>query len=82
MHDAVHSIEAFLREGRQVLVHCHGGRSRTGFILKAWYMVRYRASHDEAHSWLESVWPHYRTWTLDFCNLLDDLENEILGNES
>ena len=82
MHDAVHSIEAFLREGRQVLVHCHGGRSRTGFILKAWYMVRYRASHDEAHSWLKSVWPHYMTWTYDFGYLLDDLENEILGNEN
>lgn len=82
MRDAVHSIEAFLKEGRQVLVHCHGGRSRTGFILKAWYMVRYQASHDDAHNWLKSVWPHYMTWTYDFGYLLDDLENEILGNEN
>jgi len=81
MRDTVQSIEAFLQEGRQVLVHCHGGRSRTGFILKAWYMVRYRASHDEAHNWLKSVWPHYMTWTYDFGYLLDDLESEILGNE-
>lgn len=79
MWDAVHTIEAFLREGRQVLVHCHGGRSRTGFILKAWYMVRYRKTHSEAHDWLREIWPHYRVWTYDFGYLLEDLEVEIFS---
>ena len=50
--DAVHSIETFLKEGRQVVVHCHGGRSRTGLVLKAWYMYRYQSTHEDAHDWL------------------------------
>jgi ADP-ribosyl-[dinitrogen reductase] hydrolase len=70
--DAVHTIEAFLREGRQVVVHCHGGRSRTGFILKAWYMRRHQVDHQEAEQWIENVWPHYATWNDDFMEFLNN----------
>jgi ADP-ribosyl-[dinitrogen reductase] hydrolase len=70
--DAVDSIEAFLREGREVLIHCHGGRSRTGLILKAWYMRHENVDHDAAHDWVEGIWPHYATWTEDFTHFLDD----------
>jgi ADP-ribosyl-[dinitrogen reductase] hydrolase len=70
--DAVDSIDAFLREGREVLIHCHGGRSRTGLILKAWYMRHENVDHDTAHQWIEGIWPHYATWTEDFTNFLDD----------
>ncbi len=70
--DAVDTIEAFLSEGRQVLVHCHGGRSRTGFILKAWYMQRYGVDHDEAHDWIVARWPHYATWNTDFDDFLNN----------
>jgi ADP-ribosyl-[dinitrogen reductase] hydrolase len=70
--DAVHTIEAFLREGREVVVHCHGGRSRTGFILKAWYMRRHQVDHEEAEQWIENVWPHYATWNDDFMEFLDN----------
>ena len=69
--DAVTAIEAFLADGKEVLVHCHGGRSRTGFILKAWYMRRFEASHDEADTWVRSVWEHYETWTPEFGAFLD-----------
>jgi hypothetical protein len=71
--DAVSAIEAFLADGKEVLVHCHGGRSRTGFILKAWYMRRFGASHDEADEWISSVWEHYRAWTPEFGDFLDSL---------
>ena len=71
VNDAVDSINAFLREGREVLIHCHGGRSRTGLILKAWYMRHYQVDHDAAHEWVEAIWPHYATWTEDFTNYLD-----------
>jgi ADP-ribosyl-[dinitrogen reductase] hydrolase len=70
--DAVNAVDAFLREGKNVLVHCHGGRSRTGFILKAWYMRRYKVDHFEAHEWLEERWPHYVTWNDDFENFLSN----------
>ena len=64
--EAVDAIDAFLAEGRDVVVHCHGGRSRTGFILKAWYMRRFGVKHEEAHTWLRDIWPHYVTWNDDF----------------
>jgi ADP-ribosyl-[dinitrogen reductase] hydrolase len=69
--DAVDAVDGFLREGKNVLVHCHGGRSRTGLILKAWYMRRYQVDHYEAHEWLEERWPHYVTWNDDFENFLN-----------
>lgn len=68
--DAVKSINSFLREGKNVLVHCHGGRSRTGFILKAWYMEHHGVDHDDAHNWLLEEWPHYVTWNEDFTEFL------------
>ena len=70
--DAVNTIDAFLNEGRNVVVHCHGGRSRTGFILKAWYMRRFNVGHVEAEQWIENVWPHYVTWNDDFMDFLDN----------
>jgi ADP-ribosyl-[dinitrogen reductase] hydrolase len=72
VEDAVIAIEAFLREGREVLVHCHGGRSRTGLILKAWYMRRFNVDHFDAEQWLEENWPHYATWNTDFYDFLSN----------
>jgi ADP-ribosyl-[dinitrogen reductase] hydrolase len=72
VEDAVSTMEAFLAEGREVVVHCHGGRSRTGLILKAWYMRRFGVDHFEAHDWLDRCWPHYATWNVDFMEFLDD----------
>lgn len=57
--DCVDTINAWLAEGRKVVVHCHAGRSRTGFILKAWYMDKTGCSHAEAHDWLEARWSLY-----------------------
>jgi ADP-ribosyl-[dinitrogen reductase] hydrolase len=71
VRDAVEAIEAFLAEGRDVVVHCHGGRSRTGLVLKAWYMAREGASHRQAHEWLRGTWEHYETWTQSFWDFLD-----------
>jgi ADP-ribosyl-[dinitrogen reductase] hydrolase len=70
--DAVRAVEAFLAEGKEVIVHCHGGRSRTGLVLKAWYMRRHDTSHDETHDWLESEWSLYSTWNARFGAFLDD----------
>jgi ADP-ribosyl-[dinitrogen reductase] hydrolase len=59
VHDAVASIDALLAEGHHVVVHCFGGRSRTGLVLKAWKMRTDGCSEAEAHDWLEERWPLY-----------------------
>jgi ADP-ribosyl-[dinitrogen reductase] hydrolase len=73
VRDAVGAVNAFLQEGKKVVVHCHGGRSRTALVLKAWYMQYENKTHDEAHEWLSDTWPHYATWNDSFW---DYLENE------
>jgi ADP-ribosyl-[dinitrogen reductase] hydrolase len=40
-----------------VLVHCHGGRSRTALVLKAWAMRRHGWTEARAHEWLTARWP-------------------------
>jgi ADP-ribosyl-[dinitrogen reductase] hydrolase len=64
--EAVATIEAWLAEGRRVLVHCHGGRSRTGLVLIAWAMRHHGWSYEAARSWLEQRWPHFDPWNDDF----------------
>lgn len=71
VEEAVTAIDAFLAEGRPVVVHCHGGHSRTGLVLKAWHMRRHRVDHDAAHDWLTGVWPLYETWNDHFAQFLD-----------
>jgi ADP-ribosyl-[dinitrogen reductase] hydrolase len=54
--DVLNSIDAFLAEGRQVVVHCHGGRSRTGLVLAA-QMMRHGRSFADAKALLARTWP-------------------------
>lgn len=70
VRDAVRSIEAFRREGRPVVVHCHGGRSRTGLALKAWRMARTGCSERDAHTWLKERWPLYADYNRTFVDYL------------
>jgi ADP-ribosyl-[dinitrogen reductase] hydrolase len=68
--DAVRSIDAFLAEGRPVVVHCHGGRSRTGLVLKAWKMRADGVSEREAHDWLAARWHRYHDRNATFVEML------------
>jgi ADP-ribosyl-[dinitrogen reductase] hydrolase len=54
--DVLDSIEALLRERRQVVVHCHGGRSRTGLVLAA-HMMRNGRSFADSQALLAKTWP-------------------------
>ena len=69
VRDAVDSIDAFLAEGRTVVVHCHGGRSRTGLVLKAWAMRTNGWDEREAHAWLEKNWYRYEDYQSSFVDL-------------
>ena len=71
--EAVNTIEEYIRAGKKVIVHCHAGRSRTGLILKAWYMHAEGKYHEEAHDWLTHNWPHYTKSNEDFSIHLNHL---------
>ena len=47
--DSVKTIDAWLSEGRTVVVHCHGGASRTGLVLRAWLMRKTQVARDKGH---------------------------------
>ena len=70
VRDAVDSIDALLAEGRTVVVHCHGGRSRTGLVLKAWAMRANSWSERDAHEWLAQRWHRYEDYQQSFLALL------------
>lgn len=79
VRDAVMAIEAFRHEGRPVVVHCHGGRSRTGLVLKAWHMARTGCTERAAHSWLTSRWPLYADYNRTFVDYLRDTDFDEWG---
>ena len=68
--DAIDTINAFLAAGTPVVVHCHGGRSRTGLILKAWAMRQYGYSERQAHTWLQDSWSVYEDYNTSFKEFL------------
>lgn len=71
--DVVDSIDAFLADGHEVLVHCHGGASRTTLALRAWYMRTHGVDHAAAHDWVGRTWALY--------NPHNDTFNAFLDNE-
>lgn len=82
VRDAVDAIDAFTAEGHDVVVHCHGGRSRTGLVLKAWYMRHFDVSHADAHAWLHGCWPLYQTYNETFWDFLEnEWTTEVFGEE-
>lgn len=68
--DAVDTIEAWRAEGRDVLIHCHGGRSRTALVAKAWAMRALGLDADAAHVWLADGWHRYSTHNPTFMEIL------------
>lgn len=77
VQDAVATIDSLLDDGHRVLVHCHGGRSRTGLVLKAWAMRRYGFTESDAHRWLEERWHRYEPWNTTFTEFLRDTWQHI-----
>ena len=71
VRDAVDTVDAFLADGRNVVVHCHGGHSRTGLVLKAWAMRTHGYTEREAHDWLAQRWDQYEDYQQSFIELLE-----------
>ena len=59
--DTVKTIDAWLSEGRTVVVHCHGGASRTGLVLRAWLM-RHHKWPETRLLFLRDRWPALGDW--------------------
>jgi len=77
--DAVDTIDALLAEGRTVVVHCHGGHSRTALVLKAWAMRVNGWDERSAHEWLEERWFRYQDYNDTFVRFLQ-FDWPVVGN--
>jgi len=64
--EAVATIERWRSEGLNVLVHCHGGRSRTALILAEWAMRSFGWDGKTAAAWVSEVWPRAMWWNSEF----------------
>jgi ADP-ribosyl-[dinitrogen reductase] hydrolase len=64
-------MAALRAEGRQILVHCHGGASRTGLVLRAWLRRTRGLSADEATKVVAERWPYLGLWNASFSAALE-----------
>jgi len=71
--DVLAMIAAGQAEHRPVLVHCYGGHSRTGLILRAYLMRRHGLSVQQATERAQRLWPHLGLWEPTFDHALQRL---------
>ena len=69
--DVLDDIAALRDDGRTVLVHCHGGASRTGLVLRAWLRRTSGMTADEATAYIADHWPHLGLWNSSFTAALE-----------
>ncbi|WP_324278382.1 protein-tyrosine phosphatase family protein [Blastococcus brunescens] len=75
--DVLDDLSALRAEGHQVLVHCHGGASRTGLVLRGWLVREKRMSVDEATAHVAERWPHLGLWNASFTAALERLAARV-----
>ena len=73
LKDVLEDMAALRADGKEVLVHCFGGASRTGLVLRAWLMRTEGLGADEATERIAAKWPHLGLWNDSFTNLLRGL---------
>jgi ADP-ribosyl-[dinitrogen reductase] hydrolase len=66
LDDVLQDIAALRAEGRPVLVHCHGGASRTGLVLRAWLRRSEGLSAEDATTAVAERWPYLGLWDDSF----------------
>ncbi|SOC50269.1 ADP-ribosyl-[dinitrogen reductase] hydrolase [Blastococcus aggregatus] len=77
--DVLEDMAALRAEGHRLLVHCHGGASRTGLVLRAWLMRTEGMAADEATAHVAARWPHLGLWNASFTAALDRLAVQSPG---
>ena len=60
--ELIGAIAGFRGVGRDVLVHCHHGKSRTGLALRAWLMHTEGLDEWRATAEAEARWRHVSLW--------------------
>ncbi|MGY1915862.1 ADP-ribosylglycohydrolase family protein [Blastococcus sp. SYSU DS0973] len=60
--DVLDDMAALRDEGHRLLVHCHGGASRTGLVLRGWLVREKGMSVGEATAHVAGRWPHLGLW--------------------
>src|SRR3954463_5607697 len=71
LNDVLQDIAALRAEGRPVLVHCHGGASRTGLVLRAWLRRSKGLSAEDAATAVAERWPYLGLWNDSFTDALE-----------
>ncbi|SNR31079.1 ADP-ribosylglycohydrolase family protein [Blastococcus mobilis] len=69
--DVLDDMAALRAEGHRLLVHCHGGASRTGLVLRAWLRRTEGMSAQEATDHVAERWPHLGLWNASFTAALE-----------
>jgi len=75
--DVLDDMAALQAEGHRLLVHCHGGASRTGLVLRAWLMRTEGMSANEATAHVAERWPHLGLWNASFTAALERLAARV-----
>lgn len=71
--DVLDDMKALQDEGHRLLVHCHGGASRTGLVLRGWLVREEGMSVEEATAHVAERWPHLGLWNESFTAALGRL---------
>ena len=71
LEDVLADMAALRAEGRRILVHCHGGASRTGLILRAWLRRTEGLSAAEATQVVAERWRYLGLWNASFTAALE-----------
>src|SRR4051794_36563983 len=71
--DVLDDMAALQSEGHRLLVHCHGGASRTGLVLRGWLVREQGMSVEEATAHVAERWPHLGLWNDSFTAALQRL---------
>jgi ADP-ribosyl-[dinitrogen reductase] hydrolase len=71
--DVLDDMAALRAEGHRLLVHCHGGASRTGLVLRGWLVREEGMSVAEATGHVAERWPHLGLWNVSFTEALERL---------
>jgi ADP-ribosyl-[dinitrogen reductase] hydrolase len=69
--DILDTIDAVMSDGKPVLVHCAGGQSRTGLVLRAWLCRTRGLSAANATAEAMRLWPHTYLWNDSFTEALE-----------
>src|SRR3712207_9356001 len=75
--DVLDDMAALRAEGHRLLVHCHGGASRTGLVLRGWLVREKGMSVDEATAHVAERWPHLGLWNGSFTAALERLAPRV-----